>query len=134
MIDTLDINHCFNETFTAERYKLNIEQRSITSRMGRFGGGWNYRLGLTASGKTMLINSEVFSMRLTLTPKIASIHRTFEIPGYSIRIDMNIPANVVFNALLQMKKVTMTSSAKEVFYRISSVGTIKITKLKRLNE
>lgn len=81
----------------------------------------------------MLINSEVFSMRLTVSSKIASIHRTFDVPGYHIRFDLDIPSEVVFNALLQQKKVTITSSTKEVFYRISGIGTIKVKKYGQSN-
>ena len=126
------IEELFNKRITVSRYDLHIEQRSITSSMGRFGGGWNYRLGLTSSGKTLLINAEVFSMRLAVSSKIASIHRTFEVPNFSIRFDLNIPANVVFNALLQQKKVSISSSSKEILYRITGVGTIKTTKLTSL--
>lgn len=33
--------------------------------MGRFGGGWNWKLGITAGGKTMIIDLVFGSIRIT---------------------------------------------------------------------
>jgi hypothetical protein len=45
--------------------RLNIQYhwRSKKNFMGRFGGGWNWELGFQASGRTVILNCLVFTLR-----------------------------------------------------------------------
>ena len=50
-------------------------KRSKTERMGRFGGGWQYKLGITAGnlsrkhGGTIMVALVVDEYRITIAPK-----------------------------------------------------------------
>jgi len=43
--------------------------RPKSSYMGRFGGGWNWQLGVDISAKTMIINCLVFYLRFDIVDK-----------------------------------------------------------------
>lgn len=41
-----------------------FKMRRGDSRMGRFGGGWQYKLGVDFGGSTVILNCLVFSIRI----------------------------------------------------------------------
>lgn len=43
--------------------KIKLEHRP-PKLFGRFGGGWNWKLGFQAGGKTLIISLLVFSIRV----------------------------------------------------------------------
>lgn len=51
------------------RIEVTFKWRSKSNFMGRFGGGWNWVLGLQIGGKTLIINILVCSVRIAWTTK-----------------------------------------------------------------
>lgn len=45
-------------------FRFHIEMRSRKNLWGRFGGGWNWELGLQISRKTIIINWLIGSIRI----------------------------------------------------------------------
>lgn len=45
--------------------RIHYSRRSKKSRMGRFGGGWDWNVGVMAGGKTIIVNLLVASIRIT---------------------------------------------------------------------
>lgn len=43
--------------------------RPKASLMGRFGGGWNWKLGFTAGGRTVCLHMLVFDVRIDWWPR-----------------------------------------------------------------
>lgn len=46
--------------------QITIEQRKKSSFMGRFGGGWNWELGLQIGSSSVIINLLVLSIRISV--------------------------------------------------------------------
>ena len=46
------------------KYYASFEQKKSGQFMGRFGGGWNYVLGIQISGNTIIINLFIMSIRI----------------------------------------------------------------------
>jgi hypothetical protein len=46
------------------KYAIKIEHRSRTTWMGRFGGGWQWSLGIQVGSNTTIINLLVISIRI----------------------------------------------------------------------
>jgi len=47
------------------KYEVYYSRRSRNGIMGRFGGGWNWKLGFQASGKTLLLSLLVSELTIT---------------------------------------------------------------------
>lgn len=47
------------------RWLCNITWRRAGSFMGRFGGGWKYKLGITIGGTTVLVDLFIMSFRFS---------------------------------------------------------------------
>ena len=45
--------------------KVKVSHRPATVPMGRFGGGWQLKVGIQASKRTVLISLLVFEVRIT---------------------------------------------------------------------
>lgn len=43
---------------------ITIEMRSSKAFMGRFGGGWNWKLGFQAGGSSIIFNLLIFDIRI----------------------------------------------------------------------
>ena len=52
------------------RYKFKIAWKSKSNITGRFGGGWNWELGIRWGSNDVIINLLVLSLRLTRKPPI----------------------------------------------------------------
>ena len=46
-------------------YKVTYTHRDKADSFGRFGGGWNWIIGVQFGGRTMIINLLVCSIRIT---------------------------------------------------------------------
>lgn len=46
-----------------KRLEITYHWRSKKNLWGRFGGGWNWNIGIQISGRTMIINVLIFSLR-----------------------------------------------------------------------
>ena len=44
--------------------KVRYSRKSKNSRMGRFGGGWNWNIGVQVGGGTIIVNLLVASLRI----------------------------------------------------------------------
>lgn len=51
------------------RLSIKLEWRSKKSRMGRFGGGWNWKLGFQSGGSTVIISLLVLTIAFRLNEK-----------------------------------------------------------------
>lgn len=51
------------------RLKIKFEKRSSQNLWGRFGGGWNWKVGFQAGGRTVIFDLLVCSVRLSLEEK-----------------------------------------------------------------
>jgi len=51
------------------RLKICYGRRRKKEFWGRFGGGWNWELGFTAGGSTIIFNLLVATLRCSLEPK-----------------------------------------------------------------
>lgn len=47
------------------RWKVRVSWRRKDGLMGRFGGGWNWRLGVQVGGTTVLVNLLVMSVAVS---------------------------------------------------------------------
>ena len=54
-----NVNYLYRKTL-----QITIEQRRKSSPMGRFGGGWNWELGLLIGNSDLIINLLVLSIRV----------------------------------------------------------------------
>ena len=120
-----------DELITGNKYTIQVERRLPEDRMGRFGGGWNYRLGLTGGNSELLINAEVFYMRLRLNAphKATIVKRKIKLEDYTINFKLKLEPRTNFQKLLLTKNVTITSSKHSVIYKIVGIGHIQIIKL-----
>lgn len=48
------------------RLRIVFDFVSKDSFMGRFGGGWNWKLGFQIGGKTIILNLLIFSLRIEI--------------------------------------------------------------------
>lgn len=46
----------FKKKFENNYFKIRFEMRSKNNLMGRFGGGWNWKLGVQIGGSTIIIS------------------------------------------------------------------------------
>lgn len=60
-----------NRTIHVGRLKITIDWRSPKSFMGRFGGGWQWKLGIQGAGRVWILSLLVFSVRFRLDHKEA---------------------------------------------------------------
>ena len=51
------------------RLTIRYERRKKKEAWGRFGGGWNWRLGFSAGGKTIIVDLLVSSLRFSIDKK-----------------------------------------------------------------
>ncbi len=47
------------------RWTVKYERRFRSNLLGRFGGGWNWKLGVQAGGNTMIVNLLVCTLRIS---------------------------------------------------------------------
>lgn len=103
------------ETFTTsnEPIQVRYEKRSIQSRMGRFGGGWNYLTGMTVSDNTIILRFETFSIDIRRNSRIYELKmdRQFEVDGQLIKLKLNLKLNS-FRKQAEGKGFSFTKSAK----------------------
>lgn len=57
-------NWLLPELGSGRRIRLGLEWRSKKSFMGRFGGGWNWKVGIDAGGTTVIFNLLIFYIRI----------------------------------------------------------------------
>ena len=53
------------------RVEVGFSWKSSDSIFGRFGGGWNWKLGFQAGGGTVIISLLIFSLSLRITEPLA---------------------------------------------------------------
>lgn len=53
-----------NRQFSVGRLDIGVEMRRNDGWMGRFGGGWNWKLGIQAGGNTVIVSLLVMEVRL----------------------------------------------------------------------
>lgn len=60
------IQYDINKSFDIKLLKLkgNFTIRSKTNSWGRFGGGWNWKLGFQAGGSTIIISLLIAELRI----------------------------------------------------------------------
>lgn len=51
------------------RFKIEFEFKSSKNLCGRFGGGWNWKLGFQLGGKTLILNFLIFSISFSWIKK-----------------------------------------------------------------
>jgi len=51
------------------RLELGFSWTSKKNLWGRFGGGWNWKLGFQSGGRTLILNLLVFSLRFTINER-----------------------------------------------------------------
>lgn len=56
--------YIYNREWRIGKLTLIAQQRKASSPMGRFGGGWNWKFGFQASGRTVIINYLVGYLRI----------------------------------------------------------------------
>jgi len=69
-------DYIINRKFHAGRITAGISFRSANSLMGRFGGGWNWKLGFQAGGNTIIISLLVLEIRFSYDTKLTYERRT----------------------------------------------------------
>lgn len=52
-------------TRTIGKYEIRYSRRSADGLMGRFGGGWNWKLGFQASDRTILFSLLISELTVT---------------------------------------------------------------------
>jgi len=55
------------ELIKCKYFTVTLRIRSKNSIMGRFGGGWNWKLGLQAGERTLIISLLVLDVRIDIT-------------------------------------------------------------------
>lgn len=53
-----------HKEFQIGQYSFTYERRSKEGFMGRFGGGWQYKLGIDIGGSTVILNLLIASLRI----------------------------------------------------------------------
>lgn len=59
-----DVVYLYDKRFHVGRINVKINQRSRRSRMGRFGGGWQWKVGVMVGGRTVIISLLVLDIRI----------------------------------------------------------------------
>jgi len=54
----------FKYTWKLGRWEITVEKRSKSRFWGRFGGGWNWKLGFMAGGSTVIFNLLILAIRV----------------------------------------------------------------------
>jgi hypothetical protein len=54
-----------DKTWRIGRVKINFSMRSTNGYMGRFGGGWDWKLGFQAGGHCVIFSLLVADLRIT---------------------------------------------------------------------
>lgn len=57
------------KTFYLGRVRMNFSWRSRKNPFGRFGGGWNWKLGFQAGGRTIIFSLLVCELSFSKTRK-----------------------------------------------------------------
>ena len=57
---------------TLGRFRFSYRRRSRNMHMGRFGGGWNWKLGVSVGGSTVVFDALIFSMRIDRVKEVAN--------------------------------------------------------------
>ncbi len=60
-----DIRYIFRKEWRVGRLKTSIEWRSAKNPMGRFGGGWQWELGIQVGRTSVIVNLLVLSVRIS---------------------------------------------------------------------
>ena len=64
------IDHWVNKSYKLPcRFNLSIKWKKGNQFMGRFGGGWNYNIGVQIGGSTIILNLIVMSVRFWRSSK-----------------------------------------------------------------
>lgn len=63
------IQYIVDKKLQWKRFSIEISWRSSKSLMGRFGGGWNWKFGFQASGRTLIISLLVLEIIFRLKRK-----------------------------------------------------------------
>lgn len=58
-----------SHAWTFGRWAIKYERRSKDNMWGRFGGGWNWKVGFQAGGSTVIIDLLVASIRISRVRK-----------------------------------------------------------------
>ncbi len=53
-----------DKRFKIGRFNIHIEWKTSSNLLGRFGGGWNWKIGIMFSKTTVIINLLVMSIRI----------------------------------------------------------------------
>jgi hypothetical protein len=59
--------YLIKRTIIISRLKTTIKMRSAKTFWGRFGGGWNWKIGIQAGGKTVIVSLLVLSITFDWT-------------------------------------------------------------------
>lgn len=63
------IQYIADKEFQWKRLSVRVSWRSSESIMGRFGGGWNWKLGLQAGGRSLIVSLLVLEIIFRLNKK-----------------------------------------------------------------
>ncbi|MBM9615247.1 hypothetical protein JWJ90_13255 [Desulfobulbus rhabdoformis] len=63
------MKYIFNKKTTIGRLGITAEMRSKDNDWGRFGGGWNWHVGIQSGGNTVMVFLLVMSLRFSLKRK-----------------------------------------------------------------
>ena len=55
-----------NKTWRIGKLQINYNWCSSKNLWGRFGGGWNWELGIQVGGKTVILNCLIFKIRFDI--------------------------------------------------------------------
>lgn len=62
-------DYVFDKRLEIGRLKIRVDMRKRNGWMGRFGGGWNWKLGISIGGSTVLIDLLVISVSISWMTK-----------------------------------------------------------------
>lgn len=51
------------------KFKITLDHQTPSSIWGRFGGGWNWMLGIRVGGHTLMIHLLILSIRIEYVPQ-----------------------------------------------------------------
>jgi hypothetical protein len=67
--NSMGIKYILHHRIKIGNINIKIEWRSKKNLWGRFGGGWNWKLGLQAGGSTIILDCLVFTLRFSKQAK-----------------------------------------------------------------
>lgn len=70
----------FNKSWTFGRSKITTEWRRKENAMGRFGGGWNWIVGIQCAPSTTIVNLLVMSVKFNRLPLCEHCHQPADYP------------------------------------------------------